>query len=120
MSRTSDPVFFLTCNYSNWAWTSAAWSWPWQHAAVPFRSSMPHCIGGLGSKVFIGTVAPPVSAAALRGWSLLLSTLPRGRLEAAGGSEDGGPQSVEGQLAGLGKVPNLLHKRHHMSSLDCR
>lgn len=62
----------------------------------------------------MAAAAPPVSAAALRGWSLLLSTLPRGRLEAAGSSDGGGgPQSVEGQLAGLGKVQRNCH------SLEC-
>lgn len=117
MSRTSDPVFFLVCNPSNWGWTSAAWSWLWQHAAVPSRSSVPRCVGGPGFRVFIGTAAPPVAAAALRGWSLLLSTLPRGRLEAAGSSDDGGPQSVEGQLAGLRKVQTPAE--HSMTCCLC-
>ncbi len=50
--------------------------------------------------------APPVAAAALRGWSLLLSTLPNSRLSSSGTGGGGAPSTVEGQLAGLGKALN--------------
>lgn len=50
--------------------------------------------------------APPVAAAALRGWSLLLSTLPNSRLSSSGIGGGGAPSTVEGQLAGLGKALN--------------
>jgi hypothetical protein len=118
MSQTRDPVFFSFAIPATGAGQALH-----GHGCgsmlldMPSRSSMPRRVGGLGFKVFIGTAAPPVSAAALRGWSLLLSTLPRGRLEAAGSSDDGGSQSVEGHLAGLGKVQTPAE--HSMARCLC-